>query len=306
MSPVRGILLKISALAFFTVMAGFAKAAMEVVPAGQTVFFRAFFSLPIVVVWLMMRGQLLTGLRTKRPFMHVSRGLLGGTAMGCNFLALSLLPLPEVTVIGYITPFVTLFLAVVVLGEKVRLFRWSMLGLGLVGVSIVIWPRLAFEGEAASQAAMWGVIFVLISSVLRGVVQIHIRRMVQTENSAAIAFYFLLTVSVVSLLTMPFGWVWPDKMTLLFLIGAGITGGFGQLMITSSFKYAEASALAPFDYITILFSMIIGYYWFGEISTTPMLLGAALVVLSGVLIIWRERQIGVRSRADKNSQVPRV
>lgn len=305
MSPLRGILLKVTAIGFFTVMAAFAKAAMETVPAGQTVFFRAFFSLPIVVIWLAMQGQLQTGLRTHHPWMHVWRGLIGGTSMACNFLALSMLPLPEVTVIGFITPFVTLLLAVIFLGEKVRFFRWSMLGLGLVGVSIVIWPRLSFGSEAASQVAMLGVVFVLISSTLRGVVQIHIRRMVKTENSAAIAFYFLLTVSVVSLATAPFGWVRPDTTTLMFLIGAGVFGGVGQLMITASFKFAEASALAPFDYVAILFSMFVGYYWFGEVSTVPMLLGAALVVFSGVLIIWRERQIGIRSRADKNSQIPR-
>ncbi|MDG2339929.1 MAG: DMT family transporter [Paracoccaceae bacterium] len=304
MSSVRGILLKITALALFTVMAALVKAAMESVPPGQAVFFRALFSLPIIFLWLAYRRELATGLRTKKPILHVWRGLIGGVSMGATFFALGHLPLPEVTIIGFVSPIITLMLAVFLLGETVRVFRWSMVALGLAGVLIVVWPRLSFGGENIEAIAVWAVFAVLVSACLRALVQIHIRRMVKTEQTSAIVFYFAVTVSMASLLTAPFGWIVPDGNVLFLLVASGIVGGVAQLFITTAFRYSDASVLAPFDYISILFSMIVGYFWFTEVPTRPMLIGASLVVLSGVLIILRERQIGIKARQDKVSVTP--
>jgi len=299
MSPVGGILLKILALMLFTVMASLVKAVVDVVPAGQAVFFRAFCSLPIIIGWLMLRGELSSGLRTKHPFLHLWRGLMGGAAMGTNFVALGLLPLPEVTVVGFVAPILTLILAVVILGETVRIFRWSMVALGLVGVMIVVLPRLNFSGADADRLAMIGVGMALAAASLRSVVQIHIRKMVKTETTPAIVFYFALTVSIGSLLTLPFGWVMPSSQILWMMIATGLIGGTAQLLITTAFRYADTSVLAPFDYVSILFSMLAGYYFFDEVPSGAMLAGACLVVLSGVLIIWRERKIGISSRPER-------
>lgn len=304
MSSVRGIFLKILALALFTIMAAMAKAAMDTVPTGQAVFFRAFCSFPVILGWLLWQGDLVAKLRTRNPGLHVLRGVVGGTAMGLNFAALSLLPLPEVTVIGFVSPFFTLVLAVLMLGETVRAFRWSMVALGLVGVSIVIWPRLTLDAETASIAAMIGVFCVLCAALLRSLVQIHIRKMVKTEHPSAIVFYFTATVSIFALLTAPFGWVWPSANVLFLLIGSGLVGGVAQLMVTQSLKLSDASVLAPFEYASILFAMTVGYLWFADIPTGPMLMGASLVVVSGMLIIWRERQIGIKARQDRVSVTP--
>ena len=294
MSSVRGIFFKVIALALFTVMASLVKSAMDSVPPGQAVFFRALFSLPIIFLWLAYRGDLATGLRTKKPMLHVWRGLIGGTSMGCMFFALGNLPLPEVTIIGFVSPIVTLVLAVLLLGETVRVFRWSMVALGLAGVMIVIWPRLSIGQGDFEDIAIWAVGAVLVSACMRAVVQIHIRRMVKTEQTSAIVFYFAVTVSVASLLTAPFGWIVPDWNVVFLLVASGLVGGIAQLFITTAFRFSDASVLAPFDYVPILFSMIAGYFFFTEVPTQTMLLGAALVILSGVLIIWREHRIGAR------------
>ena len=294
MSPVRGILLKICALALFTIMASLVKASVAHVPAGQAVFFRAVCSLPIILIWLIARGELATGLRTRHPMTHIKRGLIGGSAMGLSFVALGYLPLPEVTVVGFIAPIITLILAVLMLGETVRVFRWSMVALGLVGVLIVVWPRLTFGESEADKLAAIGVACALLAASLRALVQIHVRKMVKTESTSAIVFYFAMTVSIGGLLTLPFGWVVPELTILLYMVGSGLVGGVAQLLITTAFRYAPASVMAPFDYVSILFSMIAGYFLFAEIPTSTMLLGAALVILSGVLIIWREHRIGTR------------
>lgn len=294
MSPVRGILLKICALALFTIMASLIKASVAQVPAGQAVFFRAFFALPVIVTWMAIRGELVTGLRTRHPMMHVKRGLLGGSAMGLTFVALGKLPLPEVTVLGFISPIIALILSVIFLKETVRLFRWSMVALGLVGVLIVVWPRLSFTGLETDRIAAIGAVAALVAASLRAIVQVHVRQMIRTETTSAIVFYFAVTVSTMSLITLPFGWVMPDTNILIYLISAGLIGTVAQIFITTSVRYADISVLAPFDYVSILFSMAAGYVFFAEVPTPTMVSGAALVILSGVLIIWREHRLGVR------------
>ncbi|NSY37320.1 DMT family transporter [Leisingera sp. ANG59] len=289
--PVLAVLLKVTAIALFTALSGIIKATSETVPAGEAVFFRSFFAIPVIVVWLAARGQLRQGLITRKPMFHVWRGLVGTSAMGMTFMGLALLPLPEVTAIGYATPIFTLILAALFLGETIRLVRISAVAIGLLGVLIMIWPRL---GGDLGDGALLGVLLVVGATVARGFVQIHIRRMVQSEHTAAIVFYFSLTASGLALLTAPFGWVMPDAQTAALLVSAGLVGGVAQILVTSSYRFAPASMLAPYDYASMIFAIVIGYVWFDEWPTLVMLAGAALVIAGNVLVIWREHRLGLR------------
>ncbi|MEW2912007.1 DMT family transporter [Leisingera sp. JC11] len=289
--PVLAVLLKVTAIALFTALSGIIKATSETVPAGEAVFFRSFFAIPVIVAWLAARGQLRQGLITRKPMFHVWRGLVGTSAMGMTFMGLALLPLPEVTAIGYATPIFTLILAALFLGETIRLVRISAVAIGLLGVLIMIWPRL---GGDLGDGALLGVLLVVGATVARGFVQIHIRRMVQSEHTAAIVFYFSLTASGLALLTAPFGWVMPDAQTAALLVSAGLVGGVAQILVTSSYRFAPASMLAPYDYASMIFAIVIGYVWFDEWPTLVMLAGAALVIAGNVLVIWREHRLGLR------------
>ncbi|KIC32816.1 DMT family transporter [Leisingera sp. ANG-S5] len=289
--PVLAVLLKVTAIALFTALSGIIKATSETIPAGEAVFFRSFFAIPVIVAWLATRGELRHGLITKKPMFHVWRGLVGTSAMGMTFMGLALLPLPEVTAIGYATPIFTLILAALFLGETIRLVRISAVAIGLLGVLIMIWPRL---GGDLGDGAMLGVLLVVGATVARGFVQIHIRRMVQSEHTAAIVFYFSLTASALALLTAPFGWVMPDVQTAALLVSAGLVGGVAQILVTSSYRFAPASMLAPYDYASMIFAIVIGYVWFDEWPTLVMLAGAALVIAGNVLVIWREHRLGLR------------
>ena len=133
---------------------------------------------------------------------------------------------------------------------------------------------------------------VLMASLLRALVQIHIRQLVQTEHTAAIVFYFSLTATILSLFSIPFGWVWPDRLDIALLIGAGLVGGVAQILVTSSYRFGAASMLAPFDYSSMIFAILIGWLVFAELPTLIMLIGSALVIAGGILILWRERQLG--------------
>ena len=298
MTPLRGIALKIISVILFVIMSSLIKAA-DSVPTGEAVFFRSFFALPVIIGWLLWRGDMATGLRAKKPSLHVLRGMIGVSAMGFNFAALTLLPLPEVTALGYAAPLLTVIFGAILLGEQVRLFRLSAVAMGIFGVGLVMWPLLTVS--EMNDTVLLGIGFVMASAVLRALVQIHIRRMVQTEQTSAIVFYFTMTSTVLSMLTIPFGWVMPSGPETLMLIAAGLIGGVAQICITSAYRGAEAGLLAPFDYASILFAILIGYVVFAEVPTALMLLGSAVVISSGVAIILRERYLGLqRNRARPN------
>lgn len=302
MTPLRGIALKLLAVFVFTIMASLIKATSSDVPPGEAVFFRSFFALPVILGWLALRGDLSTGLRTKLPLGHLWRGLIGVSAMGFGFAALGLLPLPEVTVLGFAAPLLTVVLAALLLGERLRLFRISAVLLGLVGVVAVMWPRLTLAG--VDRLAAIGVACVLMSALLRAFATIHIRRLVATEETSAIVFYFSLTATVFSLFSIPFGWTWPSLPALMMLIGAGILGGFGQIFLTSAYRNAEAAVLAPFDYASILFAILFGYVFFDEVPTNAVIIGSVIVIAAGVLIIWRERQLGLQRGKARPGMTP--
>ncbi|CUH87107.1 carboxylate/amino acid/amine transporter [Phaeobacter sp. CECT 5382] len=302
--PMLAITLKVVAIGLFTGLSALIKEVSDVVPAGEAVFFRSFFAIPVIVVWLASRGELRHGLVTKKPMFHVWRGLVGTSAMAMTFMGLALLPLPEVTAIGYATPIFTLILAAVFLGERIRLVRISAVAIGLLGVLIMISPRLG-GGAGLTEGATLGVLLVIGATVARGFVQIHIRRMVQSEHTAAIVFYFSLTASGLALLTLPFGWVMPDGKTLALLIGAGVVGGVAQILVTSSYRFAPASMLAPYDYVSMLFAIVIGYIWFAELPTLVMLSGALLVISGNILVVWRESRLGLERGKAKSLTDPK-
>ncbi len=292
MQPLRGILFKILSVMTFMGMASLIKASSVDVPPGQAVFFRSFFALPILFGWLALRGELRDGWKTKNPLAHVWRGLAGTMGMGFGFTGLGLLPLPEVTAIGYAAPLLVVIFAAMFLGEEVRAFRLSAVALGLVGVLIILSPRLSVGAEAGSRETL-GAVVVLMGAMMAALAHVFVRKMVATEATAAIVFWFTITSSVLALLTLPWGWAVPSPSVVLMLIMAGLLGGIGQILMTSSYRYADASLVAPFDYTSMLLALVIGYFVFGEVPTGTMLLGAGIVILAGVLIIWRERQLGI-------------
>lgn len=305
MQPFRGILYKLTSVTLFITMAALIKATADHVPPGQAVFFRSFFAIPVILIWLALRRDLQTGLRVKSPMGHFWRGFVGTAAMGLGFAGLGLLPLPEVTAIGYAAPLLTVVFAAMFLGEAVRLFRLAAVALGLVGVTIVLAPRLTiFAGAEVETAAAFGAMLVLMGAVCAALAQVYVRKLVQTEQTSAIVFYFSLTATGLSLLTLPFGWVVPTPAQAGLLIGAGVLGGLGQIFLTSAYRYADASVVAPFDYASMLMAIAIGYVFFSETPTGPMLAGAGLIVLAGILIIWREHALGLRREKARQGMTP--
>lgn len=304
MRPIRGILYKIISVVMFITMASLIKSLSDTVPPGQAVFFRASFAMPVILAWLAWRKELRTGLRAVRPLGHFWRGLVGTSAMGLGFASLGFLPLPEVTAIGYAAPLLVVIFASMFLGETVRLFRFTAVFVGLIGVLIVLSPRLSVGGDV-SHAQAFGAMLALTGAVFAALAQITVRKLVATETTSAIVFWFSATAAGLSLITLPFGWVMPGPGQFLVMVLTGVLGGVGQIFLTSSYREADASLVAPFDYVSIMFALAIGYWGFGEVPTKTMLIGASIVVAAGILIIWRERQLGMDRRKARQVTDPK-
>ena len=304
MRPLRGISLKLASVMVFIVMASLIKSTAQHVPAGQAVFFRSFFAIPVIVAWLAWRQELSTGLKTVQPLGHVWRGVVGTMAMGLGFAGLGYLPLPEVTAIGYAAPLLTVVFAAMFLGEEVRAFRISAVILGMIGVLIVLAPRLSIDPGSAGVAEALGAMLVLGGAVFAALAQVFVRKLVNTEQTSAIVFWFSVTATALSLTTLAFGWVWPTPREASILVAAGLLGGLGQILLTSSYREADASLVAPFDYASMIFALAIGYFVFSEVPSLPMLGGAALIVTAGILIIWRERKLGLERARQRKAMTP--
>lgn len=303
MDVLKGILLKVASALLFAVMSMLVRWVSESVPVGQTVFFRSAFAiLPVLGIYA-WRGQLAAAVHTSRPFGHVMRGLIGLAGMFFSFAALGRLPLAEVTAIGFAAPLITVALAVLFLGERVRIYRWSAVAVGFVGVLVMLSPHLAAGATHGPQAAL-GALFAIAAAVASAGATIQTRRLTGSEKVSAIVFYFSLLTTIGGLATLPFGWVLPQGGQLTALVAIGLLGGFAQLLMTESFRLAPVSAVAPFDYTSIIWAFILGYAVFGEVPLPVVFVGAAIVTLAGLFVILRERQLGLRRPPNSPPEAP--
>lgn len=296
-NAMTGIAFKLSSVCVFLGMSSLLKAS-EGVPSGQLVFFRSFFAILPIIAYLVWKGELGVGLKTRHPVSHLLRGLVGTGGMMTGFFALTQLPLAEAITISYATPLLIVVFSAVFYHERVRLYRWSAVLVGLVGVVIIIWPRLTVfsSGIADMSGATLGAVSALVAAGFAATAMVLVRKLVETERSATIVLYFSLTSSVLGLATLPFGWVMPTTEQFALLIGAGIFGGIGQILLTESYRHADMSVVAPFEYASLILSVAIGYVIFHDVPTIEMLAGGAIVVGSGLFIIYREHKLGLERK----------
>lgn len=304
-NPSRGIALKVGSTFVFTVMLVCVKAVADRIPPGEIVFSRSFFALVPIVAMLVWQGQLTESLWTKRPWLHVSRGAVGLIAMALNFSALAFLPLPEAMTIGYAAPLIIVALAALILHERVRLFRWTAVVIGFGGIVVILWPRFTLLSAGIVQdVALFGALLALLSAIFSAFAAIFVRSLTQTESIGTIVLYFALSSSLLSLATLPLGWVVPDATDALLLVATGLLGGMGQIMMTAAYRNADAGTIAPFEYISILWGVSLGYLVFGEAPTSSVLVGGAIVVAAGIFIIYRERKLGLERARQRGAMTP--
>ncbi|WP_245943912.1 DMT family transporter [Acuticoccus kandeliae] len=271
-------------------------------PVGQLLFARNLFGLIPVLAFIAYTGHLHDALKTDNIFGHVRRAISGMFAMGLWFAALQRLSFPEATAIVYAAPLMMVVLAATVLGETVRIYRWSAVGVGFVGVFIILIPQFASGFNFDEDVAAVGAMLALASAGFMAMTSVFVRQLARKESTSTIVLYFLIAGTAVTALTAP-TWVLPTWTDLFILVAIGVLGGIGQLFVTQAFQHAEASLIAPFEYTSMIWVVLIGYFVFGEIPTVYVLLGGAIVIASGIFVILRERKLGLQ-RAERKVGAP--
>jgi drug/metabolite transporter (DMT)-like permease len=291
--PLAGIVYKLLAVVLFSLMYAGVRWSGPYFPTGEIVFFRSVCGLPVIVATALVNGGPKV-LLTSRIDSHALRSLAGTMSMFSYFSAYALLPLADATAISFASPLFVVMLAAFTLGEQVHVYRWSAVVVGFIGVLVIVAPELGIAHGASG--ATLGAFLALAGAGLTAVAMIALRRMSAHEHAITVAFYFMLTTAAISLLTAFFGWTWPDRNQAIVLVLTGAAGGLAQLLLSFSYRYSEASLLAPFDYTAILFAVGLGWAIFGELPSSTVWLGAMIVTAAGLMIVWRERKLGIKNR----------
>jgi drug/metabolite transporter (DMT)-like permease len=295
----RAILLKVASALVFAVMSVLVRWLGDRYPVGQVVFFRSAFAvLPVVIIYA-WRGELIAALRIGRPIGHLGRGLTAVGAMFCNFTALALLPVVDATAISFVAPLFAVALSALVLKERVRIYRWSAVFLGFSGVLVMLLPQLDI-GRSAGSATV-GMVMGLVGAVFAAGSSIQTRALTTSESTSSIVLYFSLICTVAGLATWPLGWLMPNGPELVALIVIGICGGVAHILLTESYRLAPASLIAPFDYTSMLWALVLGFLVFGEVPSVLVFVGAGIIASAGLFVIWRERRLGAQRATGKVS-----
>ena len=248
-------------------------------PIGQVLFFRGFFGI-IFYFFVIPRERLHNFYKTDRPGLHALRCISGLIALVAIFIALRKLPLATVVSISFAAPIFTTIFSIFLLSEKVGIYRWLAVIIGFVGILIITEPGI-------SKLNIYYILPVIFCLGL-SYVAIAIRQLSSTEPVWLISFYFSLSITLLSFLTIPQGWLMPSFEHFLLLSLIGIFGGVANLWLSQSYKYSEVSLVTPLKYLALVFAIIFGYFILEEIPTIKTLIGAFLVIISTLIIFRRE------------------
>jgi len=280
-----GMALRAAAALSFSLMYALMKwaATLEPVSAGEMVFYRSLFGLPVVLFWVLSAKGGLASLSTRRPMVHVWRCALGVTGILLIFQGLKLLPLADATTIGFTAPIFATLLSILFLKEKVGRHRWTAVVLGFLGVLVMVRPG----AEGAPPLA--GLLFALGGAFVAAAVTVTLRQLGKTESATAIVFWFFVACATVGgVLTLIDGhshsWA-----VLAVLAAGGLAGGLAQMLMTTSLQHAPVSALAPLDYLQMVGAVVLGWLLLSDAPTAATMAGAALIAGSGLYTAWRER-----------------
>ncbi len=248
-------------------------------PTGEVLFFRGFFGL-IITYFLIPKDKLKSFYKTDRKLEHFFRCFAGIIALIAIVVALRELPLAVVVSLSYAAPLFITVLSIFLLGEKVGIFRWIAVLIGFVGVLVI--------SEPGFNEVNYLYILPIIFCIGMAFVTITIRKLSTSEPVWLISIFFTLTITFVSLFTIPFGWVLPDFKDFILLALIGVTGGGANLLLTQSYKLSEVSLVAPLKYLSLIFAILFGYLIWDEIPSYKNLVGAALVITASLIILRRE------------------
>lgn len=284
-TPLRAAGLMLVSTCCFGLMAIAIRYASASVATNQIAFFRNFFGLLALLPFLLVRGGPLP--RTRHMHLYLVRTLIGLASMLCGFWAIGHLPLAQAISLSYSTPLFVTVLAVLWLGEKVRLRRWLAVAAGFLGVTIILRP-----GSASFSP---GLLVALAAAMISAVVAIQIKQLSRTDPPDTVVFYTYVLWVPMSLLTALPNWSWPQGGTWVWLVLTGVFGTGGQLFWTRALKLGEVSALQPISFMQLPLVAALGGWLFGESLDRHTVAGALIIVGANVYIAHREAVLARRA-----------
>jgi drug/metabolite transporter (DMT)-like permease len=247
---------------------------------AEVLFFRALGSLAICALLILPR----TGwsvFRTKRLAAHIGRNTTQGAAQGFLILALGLMPLAGVVAINFSAPIFAALFAALYLRERIGGARRLALVTGFLGVLVVASP--------GADTFRLGALFAIANAVLYGSVTAAVRGLSATESAETLTMYQMVCLTVLFAAALPaFGFVLPSGAQTGALIVNGVFNGIGQYWWTRALSLAPPAAVGPFYYFSLVWALILGFLFWGDVPMLPLLLGSAIVVGSGLVLLWHE------------------
>ena len=248
-------------------------------PLGEVLFFRGFFGI-LFYFFIIPKQRVKNFYYTKRAGLHFLRCVFGLIALIAIFIALRNLPLATVVSISFAAPIFTTIFSIFFLSEKVGFYRWLAVFVGFFGITIITEPGFS----SLNIYYIYPIIFCLGLSY----VAIAIRQLSRTEPVWLISLNFSGAITIVSLFTIPFGWIMPTVQDFFLLSLIGVFGGVANLWLSQSYKFSEVSLVTPLKYLALVFAIIFGYFIWNEVPTIKTLSGALLVIISSIIIFRRE------------------
>jgi drug/metabolite transporter (DMT)-like permease len=281
----------------FSTMHAMVRDATQTLHPFEVAFFRQFLGVFVLAPWFIRYG--LAPLRTKRIGLHTARAAVNVVAMFAFYYALSIVPLAQVSALGFSVPIFTAILAMAFLGERVRLRRWAAILFGFAGVFVALGPDLQSSGTVEL-----GSLLVVLSSLTWAIALIFIKVLGRTDSTVTITVYMVLLMTPMSLPPALLVWEWPTLAMLGQLVLIGVLGTIGQLTVVQALKEGETHVVMPIDFTKLIWAAILGFLWFHEIPTVFTWLGGAMIFASTMYIAWREHQLRRAKQAAAVADAP--
>ena len=274
-----GIALMVTSMVFFTLLDATAKHLVQSLPPLVAVFGRYLVALVISAVVVLRKGgpQLVI---TQHPGLQALRGLLLVGATLLNFIAIMYLQLAQTAAIFFTIPLWVCALSVPILGERVGLRRWIAVVIGFMGVLVIMRP--------GSDSFQWAMLLSIASSFCGAIYNIVTRKVGGRDRAETSLFYVGLVGALAAAVPLPFVWKTPEGLQWLMLGFMGVAGTIGHFMLIQAHRLAPASTLAPFMYTQIVWMILSGYVFFGDVPDFWTIVGAAIVVASGLFVFAGE------------------
>jgi drug/metabolite transporter (DMT)-like permease len=274
-----GILFMLVATILFAGSSALSKWLVATYPIGEMLFMRAATAL-IGTSLVILPATGLAVFRTRRLRDHVMRGVSQSCSQTFLIVAFSLMPLASAVAINFSAPLFATLAAIVFLKETVGPVRWGALIIGFLGVLLVTSPGV--------DSFQTGSLFALANAVLFGTVTVGVRGMTATETAETLTMYQMVVLTAVFTVSLPFGWVTPTGADWGAMAVNGLGNALGQYLWTRALHLAPTSAVVPFNYFALVWAIILGFLVWGDIPSAALLAGSAIVVGSGMFLLWHE------------------